>query len=252
MGMQGRIEEASFIKGVAILGVILIHVTAFSLRHTEPLTEGGLFFVINQMGRFSVPVFFMISGLLLFHRYYHNDEFLASVFFKRRGLYIVVPYFIWSVFYLVYSWLAHPVSAPRTAVETLTVFITGEAYYHLYYIVVMVQFYLLFPLLIHAFRQFGGLTVVSFALLVNVIADSMTWWELSSNFPWMEPFTENAIRFFPVWLFYFCLGGWIGQKGNRVKKVMKRIPFSAVVAFFISAGLLMLFESLFRDRKSVV
>ena len=42
--MRGKIEEGDFIKGVAIFGVILIHVTAYSLRTTQPLTEGGLFY----------------------------------------------------------------------------------------------------------------------------------------------------------------------------------------------------------------
>ncbi|MBA4495423.1 acyltransferase [Paenactinomyces guangxiensis] len=246
--MQGRIREADFIKGVAIFGVILIHVTAFNMRYSESMTDGGLFFAINQMGRFSVPIFFMLSGLFLFYRYYDNQTFPILAFFKKRTLYILIPYLSWSVFYLVYSWFAHRETAPQTVTDTITAVLTGSSYYHLYYIVVMVQFYLLLPLLIWTFRKFGGLTVVSFALLINVLANSMTWWEMSSQFPWMAPFTENAIRFFPVWLFYFCLGGWVGQRAGQILEWFGKIPFAAAIILFSSTGIWMLFNGFFRKE----
>jgi surface polysaccharide O-acyltransferase-like enzyme len=246
--MQRKIYEGDFIKGVAIFGVILIHVTAFSLRTTQPLTEGGLLFAMNQMGRFSVPVFFMLSGLFLFYRYFGEEAFPTGTFYKRRLLYILVPYLLWSLFYLIYGRLAHPDSVPRSLKETLGALFTGEVYYHLYYIVVMVQFYLLLPLLIRAFRRFGGLTVVSFAFLVSLAANSTTWWEVHSRLPWMIPYSENVMRLFPVWLFYFCLGGWFGLNIKTVREWLGKIPLAAILLFFGSTGLFMLLDAFLRKE----
>jgi len=246
--MRGKIEEGDFIKGVAIFGVILIHVTAYSLRTTQPLTEGGLFFAMNQLGRFCVPVFFMLSGLLLFYRYFGEETFPVKRFYQRRLLYILVPYLLWSLFYLGYGRLAHPETAPRSAEGTLGALLIGEGYYHLYYIVVMVQFYLLLPFLIRAFRRFGGLTAVSFAFLISLVASSTTWWELHSRLPWVLPFSEHAMRLFPVWLFYFCLGGWFGLKVGMVRKWLGKIPLPAILLFFGSTGLFMLIDAFLRKQ----
>ncbi|GGE23795.1 membrane protein [Marinithermofilum abyssi] len=243
--MQRRIQGTDFIKGVAILGVILIHVTAFSLRDTKPLADGGLFFALNQLARFSVPVFFMLSGLFLFYHYY--DKFTAAHFIKKRFMYILIPYLIWSIVYLIYAWETQPQSTPHTLKRTLVVFLTGQAYYHLYFIVVMTQFYILLPFLIRLFRKFGGLTIVSFAFVVKMLANSVTWWEASSQVQWIAYFPEKAL--FPVWLFYFCLGGWLGQRIDRLK-LLGRAPLVAVAVLFGSTGLLMLVVSFFH-RETV-
>ncbi|MGB0088711.1 MAG: acyltransferase [Planifilum fulgidum] len=246
--MRGKIEEGDFIKGVAIFGVILIHVTAYSLRTTQPLTEGGLFFAMNQLGRFSVPVFFMLSGLFLFYRYFGEKSFPARRFYRRRMLYILVPYLVWSLFYWIYGRLAHPDTGPGTVGEAFLALFTGEAYYHLYFIVVMVQFYLLLPLLIRAFRRFGGLSVVSFSFLISLAAISTTWREMKAQLPWVLPYSENTIRFFPVWFFYFCLGGWMGVHIGSLRRWIQRVPLAAVLIFFCATGLLVLLDAFFRKQ----
>ncbi|MGA8944271.1 MAG: acyltransferase [Thermoactinomyces sp.] len=246
--MKKRIEEADYIKGIAILGVVFIHVTAFCLRSFDSLTDGGLFFVINQLGRSSVPVFFMLSGLFLFYRYYDHKPFPVKSFYKKRTVYIIVPYLVWSAIYLLYGNLIHPETAPQTAGQIWEAIFTGGSYYHLYFLIVMVQFYLLLPVLIWAFRKFGGLTVVSVALLVTVVAQSMTWWEVTQNFSWLESYTKNAMCYFSVWLFYFCLGGWIGQRGDRIWQIMHKIPFPAAGLLFLTSVIVMLFESMARKH----
>ncbi|MBA4600808.1 acyltransferase [Thermoactinomyces mirandus] len=245
--MKKRIEEADYIKGIAILGVIFIHVTAFCLRPFESLTDGGLFFILNQLGRFSVPVFFMLSGLFLFYRYYENESFPLKRFYKKRTMYILIPYLTWSVIYLLYGNLTHPRMAP-TGLQSIEAIFKGNSYYHLYFLIVMVQFYLLLPGLIRAFRKFGGMTVVSVTLLISVAAESMTWWEVTRKFSWLQTYAKDAMRYFPAWLFYFCLGGWIGQQGNRIHRFMTKIPFPAAFVFFLTSAVVMLFESLARKH----
>src|SRR5699024_12452122 len=55
--MDTRYEKFDILRGFAIIGVVLIHITA-------PLaTDGDVFsIIVNQMSRFAVPVFFFLSG----------------------------------------------------------------------------------------------------------------------------------------------------------------------------------------------
>ncbi len=144
--------------------------------------------------------------------------------------------------------MVHPETVPGPGIKSIEAIFTGGAYYHLYFLVVMVQFYVLLPVLIWAFRKFGGITVVAFSLLVNVIAGSMTWWEVVDKLPWLASYNQNAMYYFPVWLFYFCLGGWIGQHADQVYQYVKKIPFSATVLFYLASAVAMMIEGFVRKH----
>ncbi len=59
---MSRITEFDFLKGCAIFAVLFIHITANQVDQTP-------FLIINGLSRFYVPVFFLISGFILFYRY---------------------------------------------------------------------------------------------------------------------------------------------------------------------------------------
>ena len=175
--------------------------------------------------------------------------FPARRFYRRRLLYILVPYLVWSLFYWVYGRLVHPETGPKSVQEALLALFTGEVYYHLYFIVVMVQFYLLLPLLIRAFRRFGGLTVVSFSFLVSLAAVSTTWWEVKTLLPRARhPTRKIRSGSSPSGSFTFVWGdGWdfaSGRSGNW----LRRVPVAAVLLFFVATGLLVLIDAFLRKQ----
>ena len=92
------------------------------------------------------------------------------------------------------------------------------------FIVVMVQSYLLLPLLIRPFRRFGGLTVVSFSFLISLAAVSTTWWEMRPNCRGCCP-TGGHDPVLSVWFFYFCLGGWMGLHIGALRNGFKGFPW---------------------------
>src|SRR5690606_11654559 len=180
--------------------------------------------------------------------YFGEKSFPARRFYRRRMLYILVPYSVWSIFYWFYGRLAHPDTGPGTVCESSLALFTGEACYPLHSCGGMVPFYLLLPLLIRAFRRFGGLTVVSFSFLISLAAISTTWREMKAQLPWVLPYSENTIRFFPVWFFYFCLGGWMGVHIGSLRRWIQRVPLAAVLIFFCATGLLVLLDAFFRKQ----
>ncbi|MDA8226982.1 MAG: acyltransferase family protein [Desulfitobacterium hafniense] len=61
--MKEKIEEIIFLRGLAIIGIVLLHVTAYFLT---PANSDFLVYkislVLNQVVRFTLPMFLVISG----------------------------------------------------------------------------------------------------------------------------------------------------------------------------------------------
>ncbi|MBO5244626.1 MAG: acyltransferase family protein, partial [Selenomonadales bacterium] len=92
-----RLTALDYIRGIAMLGVIGIHVGSFSL--TNPDLNIELFALLEVVTRFSVPIFFFVSAFGLFYRLDISKPFSYSTFIKRRFRAVLIPYIIWTLLY---------------------------------------------------------------------------------------------------------------------------------------------------------
>ena len=123
---------------LAILAVVLVHTTTKTLNATGyDLNAYWWPLLLNQISRFAVPMFFLISGFVLELNYGHHPDYLS--YLKKRLSKILVPYLFWSLIYyfFVYQGNLAPLS---------TVLLWGGAAYQLYFIPALMIFYLIFPL----------------------------------------------------------------------------------------------------------
>ncbi len=123
---------------VCILAVIMIHSTTKTLESVHlniTLASGALF--LNQISRFAVPLFFMISGFVLEMNNKHLSYFN---YLKRRINRLLIPYIFWSAIYYLFVYRTHTVGF----VDAL---IYGSSSYQLYFIPSLLVFYFIFPLL---------------------------------------------------------------------------------------------------------
>ncbi|GAA2558336.1 hypothetical protein GCM10010435_31690 [Winogradskya consettensis] len=97
------------------------------------LTNGALLTVMHV----SREVFFLLTAFVLCYSYRDREPRRWTAFWKRRYLLVGVPYLVWSVIYHL------AVRNDGLAREILT----GTAQYHLYFLLVSMQLYLVFPLL---------------------------------------------------------------------------------------------------------
>lgn len=96
---NGRIFYIDEIRALAILLVILIHVSKWFVAVEVPHTLFWHFSsFLFSLGRMGVPLFFMISGALLL-----NKEYEIVYFFKRRFSRIFVPFAFWIVIIILYK-----------------------------------------------------------------------------------------------------------------------------------------------------
>jgi probable poly-beta-1,6-N-acetyl-D-glucosamine export protein len=130
---------------IAILAVILIHTTTRTLEIAVfDFQKAPLALFFNQISRFAVPLFFMISGFVLELNYSFHPNFFS--YLKRRISKIFIPYIVWSAIYYFFIYTNHN----RSYFSAL---LDGGASYQLYFIPSLLIFYLLFPL-IHKFYNF--------------------------------------------------------------------------------------------------
>ena len=151
--MKERIKSIDSLRGVAILAVILIHTTTRVLEASGfNLSAFSFTLLLNQISRFAVPLFFLISGLVL---EYSNKKESYWSYIKRRFSRIFIPYIFWSLFYyfLIYN---------QNHDSLVKVFLTGNASYQLYFIPALCIFYLAFPLLHKAYRIISNKLILIF------------------------------------------------------------------------------------------
>ena len=81
-----RIEELDFARVIAMTTVITIHVTSTYIGYRSNILVMGmnLAFILNQLARFSVPLFILLSGVSL--RLSASDDSFSN-FFHGQKLY---------------------------------------------------------------------------------------------------------------------------------------------------------------------
>lgn len=130
------------LRVTAILAVILIHSTTKTLSFENFQLEKLAFpLLLNQLSRFAVPLFFLISGFVLELNYKTNLSYIN--FFKRRTKRVIVPYLFWSVFY--FTIIGGQNFQSLFSQQFFDSLLLGKASYQLYFIPTLIIFYLAFP-----------------------------------------------------------------------------------------------------------
>ncbi|MFC5701274.1 acyltransferase [Cohnella faecalis] len=227
MREKKKINEINIVRAFAILAVLIIHATAGARSNVPWGSASSPFYItVNQLSTFAVPLFIMITGLVLFYRYYDNWTWeQALTFYKKRIQYIVLPYLIWSIFYYVYNQAVynHEVSFDIEALSQQLLW--GRAGYHLYFMVIIIQFYAAFPLILTLFRKMrlSARKVIGAGLLVQTVFYILHYW--------IGPFAHKA-ALMPNYFLVFCVGAAIGMSYQRFTELAGHLwwTFAASVA----------------------
>lgn len=194
-----RQSWADWARIAAIVAVVSIHVLGpVSFRAS---LVGTPFWwaanVINSASRWSVPVFFMVSGALLLNRSRREG---AARFYRRRLLRIGVPLLVWSLVYVpVLVYLGIQVT-PQSWVISIA---RGSPYGHLYFLFALLGCYLVKPLL----ERLSGPELGVFA------ACAIGWAVGQRALQVVLP--HSAANALELWLYYvgfFAAGGWLARR----------------------------------------
>ncbi|WP_164462099.1 acyltransferase [Bacillus sp. FJAT-42376] len=222
--------EIHFLRAFACLAVVAVHVSATNSGMNSD-TYNWFSYFLNQIGRFGTPIFAVISGFLLFFQV-RNKGFQFGKFMKSRFAKVIIPFILWSVAYryMMYIYNGQGIGDPM---EELGGFLQGKAFYHLYFISIVVQFYLVFPLLQKLFRT--QTTIIIFLFVSFLISYNMYGIKAPFDGPVGEFIASKS--FMPVWIFYFAFGAFLAYYWEGIRNFALKRPIQMLIlALAVSAG----------------
>lgn len=241
MTKKPRLREIEILRGMAFAAVVLQHSIAhFSVVPELKMEDGARLTLLLLAAKFAVPAFIFITGLVLFYNYEGKINYVSFV--RKRFKDIIVPYLLWSV---IYSFMVgiynHPLWESITTM--IRFWLTGKSSYHLWYIVMIIPMYLLFPPLRIAVRKIvtwvNGQRKRAWLLMIGLIAGYelilfarplITDTATSLHIPVISAyFTTYADRNVIYYLFYFLLGALAGLHINVFLDILKRVKFPVIV-----------------------
>ncbi|MEV7098875.1 acyltransferase [Amycolatopsis sp. NPDC051045] len=152
-GKAPYLHQIDLFRLITFACVILIHVVGA----TNFAQDVGANAVETPL-HFTREAFFALTGFVLVFQN-RRREFTAGDFWRRRLPLVATPYLAWSMFFWAYSLVTggqQPGSLEASMRLLLADLVTGGAWYHLYFLLVTMQVYLLFPVLMKLLRATEG------------------------------------------------------------------------------------------------
>jgi peptidoglycan/LPS O-acetylase OafA/YrhL len=234
------------IRSVTALSVLSVHVIGFSAVLNSSALGYSIQLGVGSALHFTREVFMFTTAFVLVYTYAGSDFKLAT-YLRKRGVTVLVPYALWSVFYVAFNAYLDKVSLSPTrfARTTVKAILTGNASYQLYYILLTLQFYALFPLLLRFLpwirRHMCSVLAVSLAVELVVLALDFIFVEnlhAPSVFPsgWAARIDSHLPSVVLTYQFYFLLGVVAALHFDRVSAFLLAHGREIFVAFLLALG----------------
>lgn len=227
-----RILEIERLRGMAFLAVVLQHSIAhYSVAAGVTEGDGILMVILLMASKFAVPAFIFITGMVLF--YNDSGQLQYGNFVKRRISDIYIPFAVWTIIHVAIDGRLQ-LGSVEGWTELGKMLITGKASSHLWYIIMLFQFYLLYPLYRSIILGISSrlthrvnvillvVTGVLFIVMTAYITDIGRWIG-GLNIPVLSDlFTTYADRNALNFSFYFILGAAAGMNPEMWSKWIQR------------------------------
>lgn len=230
---KSRIYEIDILKGIAIIAVLIIHTTSNAVVQLNKSSLSYIIFtVVNRLSQFAVPAFIFASAMLLMYNY--GDGCDWKLFYKRRLKNVLMPYAVWTIIYGAYLHIVHHV--PLRSILTIKNLLFGGMFYHLYFIVIIVQLYLIFPVLLYVYRYIGkNIYTVVLSIVLFQIVDVLAYRYFISKF------LQYSSYLFITYISFILAGMYVGENirewGKYYHKKLLNSFFAVIVFGYLFVGI---------------
>jgi surface polysaccharide O-acyltransferase-like enzyme len=174
----------------SILAVVFIHTTTKTIEATSfDIRRVPWTLLLNQICRFAVPLFFMISGFVLELNYPFHPSNIS--YLKKRISRILIPYIFWSGIYYFLVYRQH----------TNNLFyglLAGNASYQLYFIPTLFIFYIIFPFIHKSYRIIANIWALLFLGVLQMILLYYDYY--IHSLPFFYPLSIGLLNYFVFFL----------------------------------------------------
>ncbi|MGQ2965159.1 acyltransferase [Methylophilus sp.] len=217
--MSERIGYFDVLRGLAIIGVVAIHVSGSGTQVMHAASDVYLTIFWRNFWNFSVPLFLSISGYFLAKKTFtKHGDYLN--FLSKQVPKVYLPFLFWSFICLLLA------VATKSAVSSeLFKLLTFQSSGPYYFIALIIQYYLLLPILKHLANLKG---------LIASVAVSLTATYFIFHLRYISGIDLPLIIYagnFVTWLMFFVFGIYIGST-NRIT-VSNTVLLSAIAGFYL-------------------
>ena len=221
-------QEINILNVFFCIMVIFIHASGAVVSGPEDsLAYMGIFPIWNLFS-VAVPGFIFLSGL---KSGLNQEEFT----FKSYGVYVAnkfkkiyFPYVLWVILY--YLWFISQGYFPFSVSELVKYILNGTLAAHFYFVIIIMQFYMLFPVVKRVVKRFSPALILLSSLIISYFSEkylSIVIYDITKvNFIYTD-------RLFTTYLVYYAFGLICAQNYEKVLNTGKNkwlIAFCALLA----------------------
>ncbi len=218
-----KLTELDYMRFIACMAVMIVHITAIGVTdYVRGSLPHILALILNRSLKFTTPIFVFLSGVTGFYGY-RNKDIEYFPFIKKRLKKVLIPYIVWCVIYYI-AFIIIGYYANDLGFFVKNVF-TGSMSYHLYFVIIITQLYLVGPFLYCVVKKTSNkklLLVVSAvvtALCVEYIRFSL------------------ADRVFLKYVFFYMLGMFVTLEYSNFVSWLKKNKVYIIVGYILSGAL---------------
>lgn len=210
-------REINFANVGLCLLVMLIHILskAVGALNRESLQYAAVF-IPWRLASFVVQGFIFLSALKYFMKY-ENKKLDYGQFLLSRIKTVILPYILWNLIYhFALIPLGYFIFDPASFVPEMAGYlIRGDMISHFYFVVVIIQFYVLMPLWMAMVKNIRAVILIPISLVVMIIFGQY----MAAGYAYND-------RIFLKYIFYWICGCYAGKhyrafvdfvKGNAIK-----------------------------------
>jgi peptidoglycan/LPS O-acetylase OafA/YrhL len=170
-----HLHEVDLFRLLTFACVIGVHVLSAATTADNVASNGG-----QLLLHFTREAFFTLTGFVLTFQALRRPQ-RPFPFWRKRIPLVLTPYLTWTVVYSLLAVATRPpgTPAPTVAQELVTMgwnALEGTAWYHLYFLLVTLQLYVVLPALVAGLRRLSGaghVVVLVGALVVQVAVSDL-------------------------------------------------------------------------------
>jgi peptidoglycan/LPS O-acetylase OafA/YrhL len=242
----GRVRQIDALRVLSCFSVITVHAVGAPFP-PDSIGLGETSFLLH----YSREVFFFVSALVLVRTYYPRlgpngrlpDE---SGFRLRRLRMIGVPYLWWTTLYLAVSIFHTRGSEPFSQtlddlpLRWLYLVATGNGSYHMYFLLVTLQYAVAFPLVLRLLRRTQGRhgRVLAVSVLLQLATLACYQWVLLPDDGWRGVLGDASLPAYQFWLVGGAVAGlhleqWHRWVVSHRPLVLAAVPAAAAVLLWV-------------------
>ena len=232
-----RLDHIDAMRPIKQAGVVTTHTIVNFVPAAASVSSGATLLLLHV----SREGFFFISACMLTYAYADLNLGGLGRFYWRRFLSVGVPYLCLTLIYFLYLMPTAHYHSVGSALRSLEV-MAEDGYYQLYFLLVIMQFYVVFPLAAILLRRTKGHhgLVLAAAALAQVAIAILTHWRLLP--PLMERYSQQDGLSYILYLVAGCVvachleqvDAWLRQHARLVFTLTAVAALAAEGIYFLA------------------